>query len=416
MTRVLLVNTRHFTGGGDSTYTFNLARLLVSRGHGVAFFAMRDERNLSDPNDDLFVSPVDFRELNRHKNPLAGLRVLSRSLYSYEAQIKFSQILDRFKPDIVHLQNIHAHITPSVIFEAKRRGLPVVWTLHDYRLICPNSHFRIDATGEICEACGTGTYYQAILKHCKKNSVLASTMAAVEAYAHRLMGVREHVDAFLSPSVFLRGKFIDRGFPADKVHHLPLFLPNTIFETDGGFDGNGSNDGYLLFLGKLEPIKGVRTLLKACGKTADIKLILAGRVEEPLASELPNLLPANAQYVGMKSGREIRHLVRNALAIVLPSLWYENQPFSILEAFASAKPVIASDLGGMGELVADRERGLLVPPGDVDLLATAMRWIAAHPAEARSMGRAGLRYARLHHGAERHYAQLMQTYVAVRQG
>jgi glycosyltransferase involved in cell wall biosynthesis len=408
MTRILFINTRHFYGGGDSTYTFNLADLLRSKGHEVAFFAMRDERNLPDPNADLFVSFINFRELNRRKSLATGLQVLRRVPYSTEARRKFGQMLDRFMPDVVHLQNIHAHITPSVIFEAKQRGLPVVWTLHDYKLICPNSHFLIDATGEICEACGEGAYYQAVLKRCKKGSLLASAMAALEAYAHRLMRVRERVDAFLAPSAFLRDKLIKRGFALEKVHHLPYVLPA------GMFHNCDRDEGYLLFLGKLEPIKGIRPLLEACRLAPEVRLILAGRVEEPLASELPTLLPPNAQYVGMKQGEELRQLLHNALAVVLPSLWYENQPFSILEAFACGKPVVASNLGGMTELVAHEERGLLVRSGDVQALAQAMRWMVAHPTEARKMGQMAYSYVLAQHGPKQHYQRLMDLYGQVR--
>lgn len=402
--RILLVNTRHFRGGGDSTYTLNLAELLRCKGHKVAFFAMQDVRNLPDPNADLFVSYIDFRELNRRRNLVTGFKVLRRFIYSTEARRKFSQMLDRFKPDIVHLQNIHAHITPSVIFEAKRRGLPIVWTLHDYKLICPNSHFLIDSTGQICEACGKGAYYQSVLKRCKKGSLLASGLAALEAYNHRLMRVRDQVDAFLTPSAFLRNKFLDRGFPPERVHHIPFFLPAEMFQECDG------NVGYLLFLGKIEPIKGIYPLMEACRSVPEVRLILAGRVEEPLASELPGLLTPNAQYVGLKYGEELRQLLSNSLAVTLPSLCYENQPFSILEAFACGKPVIASDLGGMTELVKNNERGLLIPAGDAKALAGAMRWMVSHQAEAKEMGQRAYQYALANHGPEQHYERLMDLY------
>ena len=405
--RILIVNTRHFRGGGDSTYAFNLTELLRSHGHGVAFLAMQDMRNLPDPNADLFVSNIDFRELNRRKNLLAGMQVLGRAIYSTEARRKFGQLVDRVKPDLVHLQNIHGHITPSVIFEARKRALPVVWTLHDYKLICPNSHCMVNATGEICEACGKHAYYQAPLRRCKKGSLLASGMAALEAYAHRLMQVREKVGAFLSPSAFLRNKLIEHGLRTQRLHHLPLFLPKDKFAK------SLTNEGYLLFLGKLEKIKGIQPLLEACRLVPEVKLILAGRVDEPMASALGAWLPPNAQYVGMKHGDELRQLLSRALAVVLPSLWYENQPFSILEAFASGKPVIASNLGGMVELVKHEARGLLVPPGDVPALAEAMRWMATHPAATEKMGEAAYQYVLDTHGAEEHYAQLMAVYAQV---
>jgi glycosyltransferase involved in cell wall biosynthesis len=402
--RVLLVNTRLYPGGGDSTYAFNLANLLRSKGHGVAFFAMHDQRNVPDPNADLFVSHIDFRELNQRKNLFTAIQVLKRVIYSMEAKNKFRQMLDRFMPDVVHLGNIHAHITPSVIFEAKKHGLPVIWTLHDYKLICPNAHFRIDATGQICEACGKADYYQPVLKRCKKGSRLASCIVSLEAYAHKWMGVRRQVDTFVAASIFLRNKLIEREFPPKKICHLPHFVPKEMFHY------NQVNDGYLLFFGRLELIKGIRSLLGACRLIPEVRLMLAGQVEERLGSEIPILLPPNAQYIGMVSDVELPQLLRNALAVVLPSMVYENQPFSILEAFAAGKPVVASDLGGLSELVAHRERGLLVPPGDTEALAKAMRWMITHSSEAKEMGVNAHQYALSHHTPELHYQKLMDIY------
>jgi glycosyltransferase involved in cell wall biosynthesis len=366
---------------------------------------MQDARNESDPNADLFVSNIDFRELNRHKSPGAALKVLSRSVYSREARRKFSLLLDRFKPDIVHLQNIHGHITPSVILEAKKRGLPVVWTLHDYKLICPNTHFLIDRTAEICEACGRGSYYQCVLKRCKKGSLLASGMAAMEAYAHRLMHVREQVDAFLAPSTFLREKLIQHGFSGEVVHHLPLFLPEAQFDGDSRDGG-----GYILYLGKLDPIKGIMPLLEACRLAPEVNVVIAGSVEEPLSSRLPDMLPENARFVGVMRDEALRQLLKGCLAVVLPSLSYENQPFAILEAFAGSKPVIASDLGGMRELVKHEERGLLVQSGDAEGLRQAMLWLESHPLETLQMGRAAYAYACQQHAPEAHYRRLLGTY------
>lgn len=404
---ILIVNTRHFFGGGDSTYTFNLADMLRQKRHEVAFFAMQDGRNLPDPNSDLFVSHIDFKELNQSKSIFIGFKVASRVIYSRETRKKFAKVLDRFQPDIIHLQNIHGHISPSVIFEAKAREIPVVWTLHDYKLICPNTHFLIDTTGEICEACDRNKYYQAIIKRCKKGSILASIMASIEAYAHRLMRLRERVNLFLTPSVFLRTKLIARCFSPKKVIKLSYLLPDEMFNCVD------SDEGYILFLGKFVPIKGIYPLLRACYLTDRVRLIMAGRIEEPLLRPLYSLIPSNAEYVGMKQGKELRKLILKARAIVVPSLWYENQPFSILEAFAAGKPVIASDLGGMTELVKNSHGGLLVPPGDVQALAEAMEWMTTHAKKAKEMGKAAREYALREHSAHKHYERLMQIYKRV---
>jgi glycosyltransferase involved in cell wall biosynthesis len=402
--KILLVNTRHYRGGGDSTYTFNLAELLVQKNHEVAFFAMESEQNIADPNSDLFVSHIDFKDLNNKKGLLAGLKVVSRAIYSVEAERKFTSIVKRFRPDIVHLQNIHAHITPSIVLAAKRAKLPVVWTLHDFKLICPNSHFSIDGTGEICEECGKGDFFRAGLRRCKKGSLMASAVAALEAYIHRALGVIDRVDYMLAPSRFLRDKFIDRGFPVAKVKHLPLFLPNEMF--DDGFQ----DKGYLLYLGIIDPIKGLYPLLEACRMSTEVNLIMAGRAEPALLAEIAHTMPGNAEYIGMKSGGDLRQLLREARAIVLPSLWYENQPFSITEAFAFGKPAIGSKLGGIVELVKDGERGLLTRVGDSRELAQAMTWMSTHPMEARKMGENARSYALAEHGGEAHYSRLLNIY------
>jgi glycosyltransferase involved in cell wall biosynthesis len=329
--------------------------------------------------------------------------VMTRAIYSSEARKKFSAVLDRVQPDLVHLQNIHAHLTPSIILEAKARGLPVVWTLHDYKLICPNSHMLIDSSAQICEACGAGQFFQAVLKRCKKDSLLASGMAAVEAYIHKLMAVNGMVDAFLAPSQFLAQKLGEGGLTGN-VRHLPLFLPDEMFQP------RDWDQSYILFFGKLESIKGIFTLLEAARISRGVRILCAGRMNETEEGAIRGKFGRNIEYVGFKSGSELRELIQSSRAVVVPSLWYENQPFSILEAFAAGKAVIASDLGGMSELVNNRERGLLVQPGSPEQLASAMNWLYARPLDARVMGRAALQYAQVTHSSEVHYQSLMKVY------
>lgn len=402
--KILIANTRFYPGGGDISYVLNLADLLRAHGHQVAFFAMQDERNLPDPNSDLFVSHIDFREINRKKNPLNAIKVFYRVIYSSEARQRFAKLLDRFKPDIIHLNNIYSHISPSIIFEAQQRNIPMVWTVHDYRMVCPNSHLLNDRTGEICDACRGRRYYQAMGKRCKKGSLLASAMASAEAYAYEVMSIERRVDALLAPSNFLRNKLIESGFNAQRITHLPLFLRSEYFRM------NPPSGDYLLFMGRLEPIKGVRVLLEASRLAPGAQVMLAGSVEEPILSQIKAHGLKNVTYVGLKHGQELLDLVDHALAVVVPSVWYENQPFSILEAFAASKPVIASNLGGMSELVSHQERGLLVEPGNPAALAQALDWAVSNPQNMAAMGDAAYLYAQVNHSPQSHYESLSTIY------
>ena len=403
--KILIVNTRHYLFGGDSTYTFQLSELLKNNNIDVSFFAMQDPKNIDDPNTDLFVKNVDFTSLNKKKTIKNGIIVAKRAIYSVEAKTKFSRLLQRLKPDIVHLQNIHAHITPSIIFEAKKINLPVLWTLHDYKLICPNTHFIIDSKNQICEACTQFNYFHSVLNKCKKNSIAASLITCVEAYIHKISGVRNIPKFFLSPSIFLKKKLVYRGFNPDKIIHLPLFIPDHFFQ-----EKKSRDEGYFLYFGKITPIKGIRPLLDAFKTLPNSKLIIAGSIDESFGDEFFNSLPMNAEYIGIKHGKDLSSLILNSRATILPSLWYENQPFSITESFASGKPVIASALGGMTELVKHKERGFLVPPGDFVALSSAIKYFNEHPEEAKRLGNNAKRYALEEHSAKGHFDRLIQIY------
>jgi glycosyltransferase involved in cell wall biosynthesis len=402
--KILLVNTYHYLRGGDCTYTFALADLLKSHGHKVKFFGMKHPKNLPSTEEKYFLEYIDYVELNKNKSLANSLKVLTRSIYYKHARTKIGELIKNYKPDIVHLQNIHAHITPSILFEIKKNNIPIVWTLHDYKLVCPNSHYLIDKTGGICEACKSGSYYQPILKRCKKDSIMASLAISLEAYTHRLLGVRNIVDTFLTPSDFLRKKLTQYGFRSEKVMHLPLFLAESYFNK------SSENSVYLLFLGRVDYIKGIIPLLIAMKKINNVKLKIVGGISERTNKEFYENISPSVEYLGAKYGEELHQLRKNALAFMVPSLCYENSPFSILEAFASGKPVIASDLGGMKDLVDDGVRGYLVHPGNVDELAQAMKKMVEKKAKTMEMGKNAYQYAKENHSAEKHYTKLIEIY------
>jgi glycosyltransferase involved in cell wall biosynthesis len=274
--------------------------------------------------------------------------------------------------------------------------------LHDYRLACPNATLLIDATAATCEACSGGRFYQATRIACKKRSRLASLMASVEAYVHRWLGVRSMVDRFVAPSRFLLEKLVTMGaIESSRITHLPYPVQVPQEFAPGG--------GYLLFAGRVTAIKGVEFLFDAIEQAPEVRLVVAGPADPALKLRLQSL-PPNIEYVGVRSGPDVARLMAGASAVAVPSLWYENQPYSILEAFAAGRPVVTSRLGGMAELVGDDERGLLVEPGNAAQLRDAARRLLSDAALARALGEKARAYVGREHTPKVHYDRLLAIF------
>lgn len=405
--RVVLVNTGLFRGTGANNHVLDLRDLLRQAGHEVAAFGMTDPRNEPFPDADLFVSPIDFRQLNQKKSPRAAARVLGRAIYSREARRGFARLLDRFKPDIVHCHGLHAHLTPSIILAARQVRVPVVWTLHDFKMLCPNTHLFNDRTGAVCEECLGGRYHRALVNRCKKGSLLASGVAAFEAVAHRIMNVRQRVSMFLCPSRFLHDRLVAEGFAAAKVRHLPNFVPDAWFETPAN-DG-----GFFLQSGRLEPQKGIGTLLAAARLAPEISLTVVGPHPGLPVSKWLEQAPPNVRVFAPRQGEALRKLVAQCRAVVQPSTWYENQPLSVLEGYALGKPAVVSDLGALPEIVNRGEFGLVVAPDDPAQLAAALRRLNADPEETARMGRHARRHADTAYTATAYLERLLASYTEV---
>lgn len=357
--RVLIVQTYHYFRGGDATYGFSLANLLRKNGHQVNFLGMKHPLNLPCEDEKFFVDYIDFREANANKNIINGIKVLSRSIYSTHVREKFKEIIRDKKPDIIHIQNLHGHITPSILLEAKKQNIPVVMTLHDYKFICPNTHLL--SHGEICESCEGEKFYNCLIKRCKKSSYSASFVAVLEAYSHKLIGIKNLVDIYISPSEFLKNKFIQYGWKENRIEVINNFLISERFN-----NSSKTNSNYVLYLGQLEPWKGVSTLLKAAMELPQInfKLLGNGSFKDELIKRKGDYALNNVEFEGFKTGEELNQIIQKASIVVVPSECYENYPYSIMEAMAFGKPVIASNIGGIPELVTNNRTGNLFEKGN----------------------------------------------------
>lgn len=402
--KVLFINTYHYQRGGDTRYAFGLAEILRSNGHEVRLLSMKHPKNLPSDDEKYFLSFIDYRELNQNKSFSNIIKVISRSLYSFEAKKKIRLLLNDFKPDIVHLFNIHAHITPSVIFEIKKHRIPIVWTLNDYKLICPNSHFINDRTGNICEDCKKNKFYKPIINKCKKNSLGASIVISLEAYIHKYIKVLDNVSFLLCQSKFQLEKMLEFGISKDKLKYLPLFI-----ETNPSTTDSIASD-YFLFFGRIEKFKGIFTLIDAFQDIQHIKLKIIGSLAEDIETEFFAKLSANIEYIGFVSDNEKNSMITKAIAVIVPSENYENQPFSILESFSNSKAIIASNLGGMKELLYDSGGGYLFEPGNSTQLKNIVLDMFNNRNNAVKLGALGREYVNEYHSPKLHYEELLKFY------
>ena len=405
--KVLMVQTFHFRRGGDSTSMLNLSGLLEEKGHEVVHFAMKHPKNLPAAHEEYFTSEIDFPRLLEDGSLSSAWKVLTKSIYNGEAGRSIARLADDTKPDIAHFHNIHGHLTTSIIEPLRKRKIPIVWTCHDYRLVCPNSSFL--SHGEVCERCLPARYWNAPLQRCKKESGAASFVAMLSSCWDRMTGVPGRIDRFIAPSSFLRGKLIEGRIDRDRITVIPNF-------TGPGAPGDAPEGDYFIYAGRLLREKGIDLLIRAAGAVQGARLLIVGEgpMEEELKLEAERYGSGRVEFTGYLGGEDFARTVAGTRFVVLPSRWYENLPFSIMEAMAAGKPVVATNIGGIPEMVDDGETGLLFPVGDEEALRSCLERMNADAGMRREMGQKGRAKAERLYGREKHYTDIMDVYDAVR--
>jgi glycosyltransferase involved in cell wall biosynthesis len=324
-------------------------------------------------------------------------------IHSPEAVRMIGRLIDRTQPDIVHCHNIYHQLTPSIIGAAKRRGVPVVLTLHDYKPICP-VYTRL-RHGEVCSQCSGNRFSQVVKNRCADGSIGKSALLFAEAWVQRLLGSYEKVDTLVAPSEFMRASVTQHRFPRGRV----AVIYNGI--DCAAIAPTSEDQGYVLYLGRLSAEKGVETLLAAHAQIADrVPLVIAGT--GPLQQSLRARYP-KAKFLGHLSGSALQSTIRGSSIVVVPSEWYENCPMSVLEAMAFGKPVVASDIGGMPELVVHGETGLLYPPGDRSRLQSHLSLLMSELSLRRAYGAAARSRAEERFSLQQHNRALMRLYLNV---
>lgn len=401
MPTLLSINNYHYRRGGAEAVFLEQNRLFEQLGWRVAPFAMHHAQNLPTPWSDYFVEEIEF---GAQYSALEKLTKIPKVIYSLEARRKLDALLNKVRPHIAHAHNVYHHISPSIFGLLKRRGVPVVLTLHDLKLACPA--YKMLTHDGVCERCKGGALHHVMLHRCVKNSLALSGMILLETLVHRaLRCYTDHVDRLVTPSRFYLEKLVEWGWERERFVHVPNFVDCAVHRP------NYTPGSAFLYFGRLGPEKGVRTLIEAAA-AARVPLWIAGSgPEETMLRQHAAQLGADVTFLGYQSGDALHDCVRRARAVVLPSEWYENAPISVLESYALGKPVIGAAIGGIPELIREGQTGATFASGDAAALAAVLRDFADTPAKRLAdMGHVARAWVENCFTAERYIERLMHLY------
>lgn len=389
--KILLANKFYYPRGGDCTYILNLEELLKSQGHETAIFAMQHPENRSTPWSLYFPREIKFTP---------GLKMLDaffRPFGTREVKRKFTKLLDEFKPDIVHLGNIHTQLSPIIAEIAHGKGIKIVWTLHDYKLLCPRYDCLRNGT-TLCEACFTDKH-KVLEYRCTKNSHIASYIAYKEAQRWSREKLETYTDAFISPSRFLNDKMIQGGFSKEKIYTCCNFIDIAKVQR-----GNYEKEDYYCYVGRLSHEKGISTLIEAAKKLPyKLKIVGGGPLHNQLAEQVAG---TEIELLGYKQWPEIKKIAGKARFCVVPSEWYENNPLSIIESQCLGTPILGSQIGGIPELIDRGWNGMLFEPGNTEELKNGIEKMFAAQFNYRQIALD----AQKRYSAETYYEELLKIY------
>ncbi len=380
--KVLLVHNHYQQPGGEDQVFREEGDLLEAHGNEV----------------------VRYRAHNDQVADMGRVALARDTLWNSAARRELEALIRRERPSIVHFHNTFPLISPAGYYAARAAGVPVVQTLHNYRLLCPNALFYRD--GRPCEDCmGKAVTWPGVLHACYRGSRSASALVTTMLATHRALRTWVGmVDAYVALTEFARRKFVEGGLPAANM----VVKPNFVHPDPGPGAGRG---GYALFVGRLSPEKGVGTLLEAwerLGRRIPLKVVGDGPLVEQVISSAGR--QPGVEYLGYRSPGEVHALMRDASMLVFPSEWYETFGRVAAEAFAAATPVVAADIGAIAELVEEGRTGLRFRPGDPTHLAAQVEWLLSHPEEHKRMRREARSEFEARYTADRNYGMLMEIY------
>ena len=387
--RILLSNKFYYRRGGDCIYMLNLEQLLKAHGHEVAVFAMDYPDNEDTPWKKYF------------PQNMSKLMAFTRPFGAHEVKNKFGKLLDDFRPDVVHLNNIHTQLSPVIAELAHRRSIRTVWTLHDYKLLCPRYDCLRNGK-EICELCFNGDKTPCKTYRCMKGSRLASEIGYREAMTWNRKRLEECTDLFVCPSRFMAEKMAQGGFRKDKLKVLCNFIDVEKCRKD-----DYAKDDYYCYVGRLSHEKGVGTLVEAAARLPyKLKIIGGGPLLEQLKIKNEEL-KGNVEFLGFRQWDDIKDIVGKARFTVIPSEWYENNPLSVIEAECLGTPVLGARIGGIPELIDEGVNGMTFESGNADGLAKKIKAMYNADFDYKAIADTAMK----RYNAESYYGEIMKCYL-----
>lgn len=389
--KIIVANYRYFIAGGPERYMFNFISEAEKCGVICIPFSVDYQQNIKTPYSKYFVKPrggkdqLNFKDIKKTPRNLWGL--LQSSIYNFEAERKLRQLIQDEKPDAVYILHEINSLSPSIIRAAKKEGVRVVHRISDFFMICPKLDFLCGQ--EICESCMHGRYLKAIRKCCVKDSLGATLVRVMAMKLYQHLCLFEQVDAYITTCEFTKDKLAESGVPIEKIICVPTFTKCDNIKPCY------SNKGYILYLGRIALQKGVIYAVKAIEKLKDLPIVLKITGTLDNSSECNEImefihehgLENKIDFVGFQNGESLQRLIDGALCVVNPSIWYENMPNTVLEAYAHGKPVVASRLGSLMEIVEDEYTGLLFEVKNVDDLAQQIRRLIKNPSLVFKLGK-----------------------------
>lgn len=411
--KIIIANYRYFIAGGPERYMFKFMELAEKHGIECIPFSVDYAKNVETKYAKYFVSPRGGREefvySDIKRTPKNILKMLMCAIYNVEAEIKLRKLIREEKPDAVYiLQEINS-LSPSIIRAAKKEKVRVVHRISDFFMFCPKSDFLMGDT--ICEKCLCGKYREAIKARCVKNSIAATMVRVFAMKLYSAIRIFEDVDMFITTCEFTKNKMIEAGVRSEKIRCIPTFIDSS------NIIPCYEHDRYFLFLGRIAEQKGLIYAVEALVYLKDygVKLKVTGQLDDSNeAKKIKKIIDENKmgdliEFVGFKSGKDLETLIRRCMAVVNPAIWYENMPNSVIEAYAFGKPVIASRVGSLAELVEDKYTGLLFELKNSKDLAQKMKYLLDTESLPQKLGMQARMVCEEKYNAEKHFASVLDT-------